>query len=76
MFFETIHQFKKYYGLDMYSLKELDRYLWLLGKKWFPRKDKGCTVGYYSQNITLQVKNFVRTEHCVRENMFYNISMK
>ena len=40
MFFETIHQLKKYYGLDMYSLKELDCYLWLLGKKWFPRKDK------------------------------------
>lgn len=39
-FFETIQQFKKYYGLNMYSLKELDRYLWLLGKKWFPRKDR------------------------------------
>ncbi len=39
-FFETLQQFKKYYGLSKYTLKELDRYLWLLGKKYFPKNYK------------------------------------
>lgn len=32
--------FKKYYGIDNYSLKDIDRYLWQLGKEFFPRKYK------------------------------------
>ena len=29
--------FKKYYDIDNYSLKDIDRYLWQLGKKYFPK---------------------------------------
>ena len=29
--------FQKYYKLERFSLKEIDRYLWLLGKEIFPR---------------------------------------
>ena len=30
--------FKKYYGIDEYNLKDIDRYLWQLGKDYFPKK--------------------------------------
>lgn len=30
--------FKKYYGIDNYNLKDIDRYLWQLGKDYFPKK--------------------------------------
>lgn len=29
--------FKKYYDIDNYSLKDIDRYLWQLGKEYFPK---------------------------------------
>ena len=31
-------EFKKYYGIDKYNLKDIDRYLWQLGKDYFPKK--------------------------------------
>lgn len=30
--------FKKYYNIDNYNLKDIDRYLWQLGKDYFPKK--------------------------------------
>lgn len=30
--------FKKYYDIDEYNLKDIDRYLWQLGKEYFPNK--------------------------------------
>ena len=30
--------FQRYYKLDRFNLKEIDRYLWLLGKEFFPKK--------------------------------------
>ena len=33
-----LEDFKVYYSLEQYSLKELDRYLWLLGKEYFKKK--------------------------------------
>ena len=30
-------EFKKYYKLDEFSLKDIDRYLWQLGKDYFPK---------------------------------------
>jgi len=30
--------FKRYYGIDDYNLKDIDRYLWQLGKDYFPKK--------------------------------------
>lgn len=31
-------EFQKYYGLEMYNLKEIDKYLWQAGKEYFPKK--------------------------------------
>lgn len=33
-----LEEFKVYYSLEQYSLKELDRYLWLLGKEYFKKE--------------------------------------
>lgn len=30
--------FKKYYNIDEYNLKDIDRYIWQLGKDYFPKK--------------------------------------
>ena len=38
IFKDTIINFKKYYKINNYSLKEIDKYLWLLGKKHFTIK--------------------------------------
>lgn len=37
-FKEILIAFKKYYDIDNYNLKDIDRYLWQLGKKYFPKK--------------------------------------
>ena len=39
-FKEILNEFKSFYKLEEFSLKELDRYLWLLGKKYFPKNYK------------------------------------
>lgn len=39
-FKEILLQFRSYYNLDCYNLKELDKYLWQLGKRYFPKKYK------------------------------------
>ena len=31
-------EFRAFYGLDGFTIKELDKYLWQLGKEYFPRK--------------------------------------
>lgn len=31
-------EFKKFYKIDEYNLKDIDRYLWQLGKEYFPKK--------------------------------------
>ena len=36
-FRNTLSQFKEYYKLD-FSLKDIDKYLWQAGKKYFPKK--------------------------------------
>jgi len=38
IFKEILIQFRKFYGLEDYSLKDIDKYLWLLGKEKFPNK--------------------------------------
>lgn len=37
-FKNILMSFKKYYDVDNYSLKDIDRYLWQLGKEYFPKK--------------------------------------
>lgn len=37
-FNDVLNKFAKYYSLEQYSLKDLDRYLWQLGKKYFKNK--------------------------------------
>lgn len=39
-FKQTLLDFKKYYGIDEYNLKDIDRYIWQLGKEYFPKKYK------------------------------------
>ena len=38
IFNKALVDFKKHYGLDEFSLKEIDQYLWQLGKEYFPNK--------------------------------------
>lgn len=37
-FVEIINSFKSFYNLDNFSLREIDIYLWLAGKYYFPKK--------------------------------------
>ena len=39
-FKEVLVAFKKYYNIDEYNLKDIDRYLWQLGKEYFPNSYK------------------------------------
>ena len=38
VFNRVLNDFKAFYGLNKYSLKDIDRYLWQLGKDYFPKK--------------------------------------
>lgn len=38
IFNRVLHDFQRYYHLEAYTLKQLDRYLWLFGKEVFPKK--------------------------------------
>ena len=33
----TLIDFRAFYGLDKYNLKEIDKYMWQLGKEYFPK---------------------------------------
>lgn len=35
---QILINFKKYFDIDEYNLKDIDRYLWQLGKEYFPKK--------------------------------------
>ncbi len=37
-FRKVLAQFREYYGLERYGIKDIDKYLWQLGKKYFPKK--------------------------------------
>lgn len=39
-FKEILIAFKNHYGIDKYGLKDLDRYLWQLGKRYYPNNYK------------------------------------
>lgn len=39
-FIQIIEKFRRYYGLEKYSLRDIDNFLWLAGKEWFPRTYK------------------------------------
>ncbi len=38
LFNDILNKFASFYSLEKYSLKDLDRYLWMLGKEYFKRK--------------------------------------
>lgn len=40
IFKQTLLDFKKYYDIDEYNLKDIDKYVWLLGKEYLPKKYK------------------------------------
>jgi len=35
---EILIQFRNFYGLEEFTLKEIDKYLWQAGKKYFPKQ--------------------------------------
>ena len=39
-FKKVLIDFKKYYDIDEYNLKDIDRYIWQLGKEYYPNKYK------------------------------------
>jgi len=39
-FIDILNEFKNYYKLEEFNLKEIDKYLWQAGKEYFPRKYK------------------------------------
>lgn len=43
-FYEIIDEFKTHYGLEQYSLREIDIYLWLCGKEHFGRDGKKSRI--------------------------------
>lgn len=38
IFKDTLINFKKFYNIEEYNLKDIDRYIWQLGKDYFPKK--------------------------------------
>ncbi len=49
-FLPIIEDFREYYGLNKYSFKELDRFLWQLGKEYF-KEEKDKPVQYFTAKI-------------------------
>lgn len=37
-FYNILLEFRKYYNLGKYNLKQIDKYIWQAGKEYFPRK--------------------------------------
>lgn len=37
IYMKAIHDFKRHYRLDDFNIKQLDQYLWLLGKEYYKR---------------------------------------
>ena len=37
-FINILHDFKKFYDIDNYNLRDIDKYLWIAGKEYFPKK--------------------------------------
>lgn len=39
-FKSVLLDFKKYYDIDEFNLRDIDKYLWISGKEYFPKKYK------------------------------------
>lgn len=39
-FRNILNDFKKFYNIDEYNLRDIDKYLWIAGKEYFPKKYK------------------------------------
>ena len=37
-FYKILKEFTTFYSLTTFTMKEIDRYLWMTGRKYFPRK--------------------------------------
>ena len=44
-FHAILHDFQRFYKLESYTVKEIDQYLWQLGKANFPKKYWRCVYG-------------------------------
>jgi hypothetical protein len=49
-FIEIINKFRRHYGLDEFSLRQIDIFLWLAGKEFFPKKYRS---GPIKDNLSL-----------------------
>ena len=38
IFKNVLNDFKKFYDIDNYNLRDIDKYLWIAGKEYFPKK--------------------------------------
>jgi len=34
----VLKDFKKFYDIDEFNLRDIDKYLWIAGKEYFPKK--------------------------------------
>lgn len=41
IFIKVLSDFKKYYDIEKYSLRDIDKFLWIAGKEYFNRKNRG-----------------------------------
>lgn len=44
-------QFRSFYGLEQYNLKQIDKYIWQLGKEYFPKEYGKKGTKYRGENI-------------------------
>lgn len=51
-FIEIIKNFQRFYKLEKYSLREIDIFLWLAGKDWFPRNYKRGKTNRFTGRAT------------------------
>ncbi len=61
-FIEIIKSFQRFYGLEKYSLREIDIFLWLAGKEWFPKKYKWGLLASVSilQQMSFSHEHYVK----------------
>lgn len=49
-FINIINSFKDCYNLEQFSLREIDIFLWMAGKEYFPKKYKGVTRPSFTES--------------------------
>lgn len=50
-FRNVLMKFKKFYDIDKYNLRDIDKYLWIAGKEYFPKR-------YYKKVLRKRIRKF------------------